>query len=279
MHTFQTPGPARLRVEIPKGRVHVTAAQVTETTVELTAMNGDATALAWIAEAEVAQRGEEIVVLVRKHGLAFFGVGGAIEATIRVPVGSSADLSTGSGRITTEGRLGDVRAASGSGAVNLAEVADVKARTGSGEIVVTSASGSADAKTGNGRVSIGTVGGDVRIATGSGHAELASAVGEAHLTTGSGNIEVGDAGDGLRAFAASGRIRVRRADHGRVSAKSISGSVSVGVADGSAAWLDLSTVSGKVRSDLRSAGEPEPGEKSVELRLETVSGNIEVQRA
>ncbi len=278
MHTFQTSAPIRLRVEIPKGRVQVLAADIRETTVELVAMNGDSTALAWIAEAEVSQRGDEILVLVRKHGLAFFGVGGAIEATIRVPAGSAANLSTGSGRITTDGRLGDVRAASGSGAITLAQVADAHARTGSGEITIAAASGSADAKTGNGRVTIGKVGGNVRIATGSGHAELACAAGQAHLTTASGNIDIDEAGDRLEAFAASGRIRVRRADHGRVQAKSISGGVSVGVAQGVAAWLDLSTLSGRVRSDLESTGEPGPGERSVELRLETVSGNIEVQR-
>jgi DUF4097 and DUF4098 domain-containing protein YvlB len=279
MHTFQTPNPVRLRLEIPKGRVQVIAVETAETTVELVPMNGDMLAQAWIAEAQVAQHGDEIVVMVRKHGLAFFGVGGAIEATIRVPLGSAADLTTGSGRITTDGRLGNVRAASGSGAVILAQVADVHAHTGSGEITIASASGSANAKTGNGRVTIGKVGGDARIATGSGHAELAGAAGEAHVTTASGNIDVGEAGDILEAFAASGRIRVRRADHGRVKAKSISGGVSVGVAAGVSAWLDLSTTSGRVRSDLESAGEPGPGEKSVELRLETVSGNIEVQRA
>jgi hypothetical protein len=43
---------------------------------------------------------------------------------------------------------------------------------------------------------------------------------------------------------------VRRADHGRVRAKTTSGGVSVGVADGVAALLDLSTMSGRVNSEL-----------------------------
>lgn len=279
MHTFETPQAIRLRVEIPKGRVRVIAADVAQTTVDLVPLRGDPIAAAWIAEAEVAQRGDAVVVLVRKHGLAFFGIGGAIEATIRVPAGSDANVSTGSGRIETEGRLGDVRAASGSGAIHVAQAAAAHARTGSGDITVDSAAGAADVKTGSGRVVLGEVGGDARVVTGSGSTELAGAAGEARLTTGSGNIEVAAAGDRLEAFAASGRIHVRRADHGEVKARTVSGSLSVGVAGGSSAWLDLSTLSGKVRSDLDSAGEPGPGEKSVRLRLESVSGNIEVQRA
>ncbi len=277
---FETVNPARLRIEIPKGRVQVIAsAATTQTVVELVAMKGDPVAQSWIDEAEVAQRGDEIVVLVRKHGLAFFGIGGAIEATIMVPAATAATIGTGSGRIETEGPLGDVRAGTGSGHIHVAAGADVHVRSGSGDIVIDAASGTADVKTGSGRIVIGQVGGDVRVATGSGHAEVASAAGEARVTTGSGNIEVGDAGDRLEAFAASGHVRVRRADHGKVRARTVSGHVSVGVATGTAAWLDLSTLSGKVRSDLETAGEPGPGEKSVELRLETVSGNIEVQRA
>ena len=62
MHTFQTPAPVLLRVEIPHGRIQVIAAQTEVTRVELIAINGDEVARQWIAQAEVAQRGDEIVV-------------------------------------------------------------------------------------------------------------------------------------------------------------------------------------------------------------------------
>jgi DUF4097 and DUF4098 domain-containing protein YvlB len=276
---FETPNPIRLRVEIPKGRVLVVADDVAETTVELIAMKGDPIAQSWIDDAEVAQRGDEVVVLVRKHGMAFFGIGGAIEATVRVPKASAAQIGTGSGRIETDGALGDIRASTGSGHIHLKSGADIHVRSGSGDIVVDAASGSVDVKTGSGRITVGQVGRDARVATGSGHAEIGGAVGDARVTTASGNIEVGASGESVEAFAASGHVRVRRADHGRIKARTVSGHVSVGVAGGAAAWLDLNTLSGKVRSELDGGGEPGPGEKTVELRLETVSGNIDVQRA
>jgi hypothetical protein len=101
MHSFETPAPTRLRVEIPKGRIKVVAEETGVTRVELTAIDGDAVALNWIADAEVTQNGDEILVRVHRAGLVLFGIGGAIEALVHAPLGSAAVLSTGSGRIET----------------------------------------------------------------------------------------------------------------------------------------------------------------------------------
>ena len=278
MHTYQTPAPVRLRVEIPKGRIRIVAEETAETRVRLTAINGDALAEAWIADAEVGQNGDEIVVRVHKHGMSLFGMGGAIEAEVHVPLGSGAGLSTGSGHIETTGRLGAITASTGSGAIRLDDAAEVRAETGSGDIAIASSSGSVVAKTGSGRINVGKVGANARITTGSGHAELEEAAGDATLTTGSGNIEIGQAGDSLEAFAASGNVKVRRADHGRVRAKTISGRVSVGVAGGVPALLDISTFSGRVHSELEASGAPEEGEPHVELILSTMSGSVNLAR-
>ena len=279
MHTFQTPAPVRLRVDIPKGRIVVVAEAAETTRVELTAIDGDATAKAWIADAEVVQSGDEIVVRVRKTGMKLIWIGGNIEARVHAPLGSAAVLCTGSGRIETTGRLGEVNAASGSGAIRLDDSGEVRAHTGSGEIEIASSAGSVDAKTGSGRITVGKVGADARIVTGSGHAKLGEAAGDARLTTASGNIEIDQAGDSLEAFTASGSVQIRRADHGRVRAKTISGRISVGVAGGAAALLDITTMSGRVNSELESGAAPIEGEKRVELILSTMSGNVNLARA
>ena len=292
--TFQTPNPVKLRVGIPKGRVKVFAEATTETRVELVAINGDEISKTWIEEAEISQSGDEIIVRVHqpwRHGMdlsgaieallsmATMGVGGSIEATVHVPLDSAANLTTGSGTIETSGRLGDVSAGSGSGAIRLDACAEARARTGSGEIQVASTPGSVDAKTGSGKVIVGKVGGNASIATGSGSSVLAEVAGEAKVTTGSGHIEVGKAGDAVEAFTASGKIDIGHVDHGHVRAKTVSGKVTVGVAKGTAALLDVSTMSGRVRSDLEPGAAPAEGEKQVELVISTLSGNVEVARA
>jgi DUF4097 and DUF4098 domain-containing protein YvlB len=277
--TFQTPAPVRLRVEIPKGRISITAEATSETTIELTASRGDDLAREMIAEAEVSQSGDAIVVQIRREHRTFFGFGGDVHAVVRVPIGSSAQLATGAGGIETDGRLDDVDAQSGAGAIHLDESGEVRARSGAGSISIGTVTGSVDVKSGSGKVTVGQVGANARIATGSGGAELAGAVGDAKVTTGAGSIEVGSAGDSLEAFTAAGAVHVRRADHGRVSAKTIAGQVSVGVANGAAALIDVSTMSGRVHSELESTTGPAEGDKRVELIIRTMSGNVNLARA
>ena len=51
------------------------------------------------------------------------------------------------------------------------------------------------------------------------------------------------------------------------------------MARGSAALLDISTMSGRVNSELEAGGAPQGDEKQVELVLNTMSGNVNVARA
>jgi hypothetical protein len=67
--------------------------------------------------------------------------------------------------------------------------------------------------------------------------------------------------------------------HGRVKAKTVSGKISVGVAKGSAAHLDVTTMSGRVHSELESSQAPAEGEPQVELVLSSMSGSVNIARA
>jgi DUF4097 and DUF4098 domain-containing protein YvlB len=279
IHTFQTPTAPKLRVEIPRGRILVEASETGQTEVILTAHHGDGDAMAWIAEAEIGEVGGEIVV--RNPHRSFFGIMhcGPIEAQIRTATGAAASLSIGAGRIETSGRLGAVSATTGAGQIRIEACSEARVRTGSGNVEVLEATGGVDAKTGAGTVTITRTGGDARVTTGAGNARLGEIGGLAHLTTGHGNVEIGHAGEAVEAFTASGNIDVARADRGRVRAKTVSGRVSVGVPSGVSALLDVSTLSGRVRSDLAASGPPADGEPHVELVLSTVSGNVNVARA
>jgi DUF4097 and DUF4098 domain-containing protein YvlB len=278
--TFQTPGPAKLRIDVPKGQIQLIAEPATETRIELSARHGDGSALEWIREAEVAQIGDEIVVRNRSATrFGVFNIFGSIDAVIHAPPMSAASLAVGAGAIETTGKLGAVSAASGAGAIRIADCAEARARSGSGEVEIVSCSGSVSAKTGAGRVTIGKVGGDARVATGVGNTRLAEVKGAAHVTTGSGSVEVEDAGQDVEAFTASGNVDLRRVSKGRVRAKTVSGRISVGVAAGVAALLDVHTLSGRVHSELAASGPPAEGEPHVELTLSTVSGSVHVARA
>jgi len=72
----------------------------------------------------------------------------------------------------------------------------------------------------------------------------------------------------------SGDFLLDHAKRGRITAKGASGDVVVGIPTGVPVWTDLTTVSGRIRSSLEGAGQPDEGQDHVELRAKTVSGDI-----
>lgn len=281
MHTFHTPSPVRLRVELWEGSITVVAEHTDTTTVEMEPENGGDTSPAQelIDRTTVEQRGDEIVVLQPRVKGGLFRRHHGVRAVIHVPLGSSAKLESGSADIETRGQLGDVRAASGSGDVHLEHTADAEVRTGSGDITIDTVTGSCGTKSGSADVVIGSVAGDANVVTGSGDVEITSVSGTLNVKSGSGDVSVTAGGDGVDALAGSGDLVLRRVDHGRVKAKTGSGDIAIGVAHGTAAYLDIMTMSGDVRSDLNGADAPGDGERSVEINVLSGSGDVVLQRA
>ena len=101
----------------------------------------------------------------------------------------------------------------------------------------------------------------------------------AELSTGSGDIRAGELSGTTKIKNANGDVHVAEAIRGSVSARTGFGQIEVGIPDGTAAWLDLSTGYGEVRNGLDRSGPPEPGEESVEVRAHSGYGDITIARA
>lgn len=281
MYEFHTPSPIRLRVELWEGSITVVAKQTDTTTVGLVPESGGDTSPAQdlIDRTTVEQRGDEVVVLMPRARGGLFRRSYGVRAVIHVPLRSSAKLTSGSADIETRGQLGDVRVASGSGDVHLEHTDDVEVRTGSGDLTIDTVSGSCATKSGSADVVIGSVAGDANVVTGSGDVMINSVSGTLNVKSGSGDVMVKSGGDGVDALAGSGDLVLGRVDHGRVKAKTGSGDIEIGVAQGTAAYLDVMTMSGDVRSDLNGAEAPSDGEQSVEINVLSGSGDVVLQRA
>jgi len=279
MHTFETPKPISLRVELWQGAVDVTAEDTQTTIVELTATHGDPGAQDIIDNAKVEQRGDEVVVLMPKIKSGLFRRSSEVTARIVVPKKSRARVETASADIATHGALGDVRAYSGSGEVEIEQADDVEVRTGSGDIRVDSVAGSCNTKSGSAEVVLGKVNGDCDVLSGSGDVVIEEVVGVLKVKAGSGDIVVRTAGGGVEAMAGSGDLLLKRVEHGRVKAKTGSGDVTVGVAHGTAAFLDVMSVTGDVSSELDGSDAPADGDATAEILIQTGSGDVVLQRA
>ena len=181
-------------------------------------------------------------------------------------------------RITTSAvPLGTARLSTGSGDVSLDRVeGDLGVGTGSGDVTADRAAGVVRASTGSGSIDIGEAGDAVGLSTGSGDVRIGDVAGPATVKVGSGDITIERIRDHSVATSGSGDVRVEIADGPSVQAETARGDVQIGVPDGVPAYLDLKTVTGRIRCELEPGDKPAEGDRALMLRARTVSGDITV---
>jgi len=282
MHrTFETPGHVRVVVENEVGRVEITCRETTVTEVTLEPMSTAALGLVDRALVEWSSSGDGHLVAVRvprRHRKGFNRHGGVLVRVV-MPLEGDVDVSTATADIALFGRVGR---------------ATVKTATGS--VVGEDAAGSVHARSASGNVTFGAVAGDVRVQSVSGEVRLGAAD-HVVATTTSGDIEIeaarradvrstsGDVvvgalnGDGTVATV-SGTVAVSSRGPGRVRLRSVSGALSVGIAEGLSLQVDVRAVSGFVRSEIPiSDVRPDPSRgPDLDLEARTVSGDVSLER-
>lgn len=188
--------------------------------------------------------------------------GSSAHLRLGVPQGLSYNIATGSADVTVTAGMARSRVVSGSGDLALGTAEDVSCTTGSGDISIAEVRGEA-----------------ARVNTGSGDVRIYEAHCPVSAKSGSGDLLIGTLrSTELQASSGSGDISVPSTS-GSVDLRSASGSLTVGVADDLPAWLDLHSVSGKIRIALEASAQPEAGEPFVSVRARTASGEIAVYRA
>lgn len=266
-YTFDTPEAVDLYLELDRGHATVTAVATGQSSVRV---EGDQP-----ERLQVHFDGRSLRAVVERRSL--FDFAPSLQVWVTVPVDSRAAVKTGSAGVATSGRLAEVNVTTGSGEVEVAEAGDARVQTGSGGVRIGTA-GELRAKTGSGDISVGEVAGTAVLHSGSGDLTLGHARATASLKTASGDIEVEVADGDLAATTASGAIDVRRVARGEITGSSASGSLRIGVPPGVPVWTDISTLTGRITSDLAGAGRPEAGQDFLRLRAKTVSGDVRLEQ-
>ena len=100
------------------------------------------------------------------------------------------------------------------------------------------------------------------------------------MNSASGDVTVGEAEHDVKIRTASGDVELRSVVRGRVDVQSASGDVQIGIRQGSSVYIDASSMSGDMSSELDvSDTPPESGGPSVDFRARTMSGDVTVRRA
>lgn len=281
MPTFETPDPISVTIEIV-GDARVTASDRTDTVVEVRPRNPAKAGDVKAAEATVVElRDGRLQVRTPKHWTRYvpFGGGELVTVAVEVPTGSSLEVATDLGDLHTEGELGACRLTTAMGSIRLDHTGALHAATSYGSVVVDRVVGEADVTTASGDVRIGVLDGGAVIKNSNGDTAVATVTGDLRVKAANGDIGVGRAHRSVTAKTANGDVRIRDVSHGTIVVETAAGELEVGVHEGTAAWLDVSTSFGTVRNTLGAAEGPAPTEGTVEVRARTSFGDVVIGRA
>jgi hypothetical protein len=281
MHTFTTPTPIDVSIDMGVGNVHLVAGDRTDTVVDVRPTDPGAAADVEAAERSTVDHvnGQLTVAVPNKKTLrTLFGRPAQVDVTIDLPTGSRVDADV-TAPVHGEGTLGDSTIATGVGAVRLEVTGRLKLRTGAGDVSVGRVDGAADLRTATGKIRVGDVAGPVVAKTANGDVTLGTVDGDVRIRTAAGDVSVERALESVVAKTAAGSIRIGEVVRGSVHLETAAGELEVGVREGTAAWLDVTSGSGNVRSELESADRPGPADETVEVRGKTGWGDVVIRRS
>lgn len=278
MHTFDTDGPTTVVVRTGTGRVTITSEDTPVTTVEVTALNSAGQEA--VAGTTLDQTGGSVVIDVPRRNGSMFRQSPQVGVTITCPRGSSLQVRAQAADVRATGSYATAELTTGSGDLVVEHVTDTaRLKAGSGSVSARAVEGTLMITTGSGDVSVDQSGTTSTLTVGSGDISIGELRGEVVTKTGSGDIEVGVLAGSLQSKTGSGDLIVRRAAAGMVRATGASGSISIGIPEGTAAWLDLSTITGRVTQELGESEAPQGDQQRVQVTAHTVSGDLRVHRS
>ena len=283
MPSFTTPGPAALVVRFAAGRLTVRTADGTDdpttTVIDVRPANPDSAADVEHAAATAIEQHGDTIEVIAPTSKGWFGRNPRLDVRCVVPAHSGFDVEVKSADVQLAGDLGRVSISSASGDVAIEHADELQVRTASGDVSCRSVGGNAAVSTASGDAHIGTVDGSGELSTASGDVNVSRIAGDARVRSASGDVGLKEAGGSVTARTASGDIRIDSVRRGTTEIDSASGDVDLGIALGTAAWLDVQALSGTVSSTLEPTDAPADDAETVSIHAHTLSGDIRVRRA
>jgi DUF4097 and DUF4098 domain-containing protein YvlB len=281
MPTFDTPEPISVTLELSVGQVHLVAAERTDTVVEVKPSNeSDESDVKAAQQVRVDySSGTLLVTGPKSRGFDFSRKSRSVDVSIQLPAGSQISAVTQVADVRSTGPLGEFRFKSSVGNARLERTGPLHFHTSVGHLTAGTVNGNADISTSSGKVDIGEVEGTAVVKNSNGHTEIGSVTGEVRVRAANGGISVERAGAGVDAKSSNGSIRLGEVARGSVALATANGDLEIGIAEGTAAWLEVNTSFGQVRNLLEAASRPEASDETVEVHGRTSYGDITIRRA
>ncbi|GAA3049948.1 DUF4097 family beta strand repeat-containing protein [Streptomyces roseofulvus] len=278
MPSFDTPAPISVTAYLYAGSLQFTASDRPDTVVEIRPRN---------AKKDLDARAAEQTEVTYLHGVLtlktpkanLLGRGGVVDVTVDLPTGSAVDVTGAAAALLGEGRLGETRVKIAAGDVRLDTTGPLTLNAAHGSTSVDRVEGAAELTTSSGSLRIGTIAGPAVLKNSHGSTIVDTVTGGLRVSGANGAIEIMRAGSDVTGTSTNGSLRVAEVSRGEVQLETSNGSIEVGVREGTAAWLDVSSNRGQVRNALTASGAPEESEETVRIRARSNWGNIDIRRA
>jgi hypothetical protein len=282
MPTFPTPQPISVVIGLTAGDVRIHASDRDDTVVEVRPTDPSRPADVRAAEHTRVHydRGELRISAPRgwKQYSPFSGRE-SIEVSIELPTGSRVHGESAVGSLSSSGRLTECSVTTGVGDIRLDRTGAVELRTGTGDVSVEHATGDVQITTSSGAIRARRVDGAAVLKNSYGGTRLGTVTGALRFQGAHGDLAVDRALASVVAKNAYGSVRIGEAVRESLLLETSYGTVEAGIAAGTAAWLDLSTQHGKVRSELSADSGPGPTDETVEVRARSSWGDILIRRS
>ncbi|MGW3406565.1 DUF4097 family beta strand repeat-containing protein [Streptomyces zhihengii] len=279
MPSFDTPAPISATAHVEAGSIRFSAGERPDTVVEVLPRDPKRDQDVRAADqTEVTFAGGVLTVRTPKQRY-LVGRTGTVDVAVELPTGSDVAVTGAWAQVLGEGRLGEVRVKTSSGDVRLDATGPLHLTASHGSITVDRVEGTAEITTSSGSLRVGVLDGSAVLKNSHGSTTVGAVTGDLRVRGANGDIDVARAEASVEATTAHGTLRVAEVASGKVQLETSFGAIEVGIREGVAAWLDVSSGRGQVRNTLTASEAPEESEGTVEVRARTRFGNIDVRRA
>ncbi|SIR08591.1 DUF4097 family beta strand repeat-containing protein [Micromonospora avicenniae] len=281
MPSYQTPEPISVTLELGVGQVRIAASDRSDTVVEVRPSDeADESDVKAAQQVRVDYSNGTLRIIGPKvRAFDFSRKTRSVDVSVELPNGSQVSAEMQVGDYRCAGRLGQCRFKTSAGNVQLERTGPLRLSTSAGHVTAEAVAGNAEISTGSGKVQIGEVEGTATVKNSNGDTTIDTITGDLRVRAANGNIHVERAGAGVDAKTSNGSIRLGEVVRGSIVLGTAMGDLDVGIAEGTAAWLEVDTAFGQMRNELDSTDRPGQTDETVEVRGRTSYGDITIHRS
>jgi DUF4097 and DUF4098 domain-containing protein YvlB len=278
MPTFDTPEPITTTAHIGAGSIRLTAGDRADTVVEVRPRDPERDKDVRAAEqTEVTFAAGTLAIRTKERYL--IGPSGSVDVTVDLPTGSHVEVTGSWTHVLGEGRLGEVRVKTSSQDVRLDTTGPLQMASSHGSITINRIDGPAEITTSTGSLRVGHIDGTAVLKNSNGTTTVGTVTGELRVSGTNGGIDIARAESSVTGTTTNGHLRIAEVGAGEVQLETSNGPIEVGVRDGVAAWLDVSSSRGQVRNRLDTSEAPEQAEDTVRIHARSNWGTIDILHA